>query len=121
MLEAPAQVKDELVTSRLEPARETGLRRRAATLASVLALIALLVGSFFGDRGILHLLSQRERALALERELTALRAENLRLAEDIRSLRSEPAAVERLAREQLGLARPGEIVFLIRDDASEGR
>jgi cell division protein FtsB len=108
------------VNERIEPARESGLRRKAATLASVLLLVALLVGSFFGDRGILHLMSQRERALALERELDALRAENLRLAGEIRALRSDPAAVERLAREQLGLARPGETVFLIRDEAGPG-
>jgi cell division protein FtsB len=103
------------MSERLEASVETGLRRKAATLASVLALLALLVGSFFGDRGILHLMSQRERAAALERELQALRAENLLLAGEIRALRSDPAAVERLAREQLGFAREGETLILIRD------
>ena len=105
-----------------ETLRETqGLRRKAATLASILALIALLVGSLFGDRGILHLMTQRERALALERELQELRAENGRLAVEIHALKTDPQAVERLAREQLGLARPGETVFLIRDEPSGGR
>jgi cell division protein FtsB len=104
------------MNGRVEPARESSLRRKATTLASVLLLIALLVGSFFGDRGILHLMSQRERAQALELELQALRSDNARLAAEIRALRSDPRAVERLGREQLGLARPGETVFLIRDD-----
>jgi cell division protein FtsB len=92
-----------------------GLRRKAAGLASAIALVALLVGSLFGDRGILHLMTQRERAAALARELEGLEAENARLSAEIAALRSDPAAVERIAREELGLARPGETVFLIRD------
>lgn len=92
-----------------------GLRRKAAGLASAIALVALLVGSLFGDRGILHLMTQRERAAALARELEGLEAENALLAAEIAALRSDPAAVERIAREELGLARPGETVFLIRD------
>ena len=34
---------------------------------------------------------------------------------DIAALRTDPAAIERIAREELGLARPGETVFLIRE------
>jgi cell division protein FtsB len=90
-----------------------GLRKKAAGLASAIALIALIVGSLFGDRGILHLMAQRERAFALAREIETLRGENARLAGDIAALRTDPAAIERIAREELGLARPGETVFLI--------
>lgn len=96
---------------------ETSLRRRAAALASLLALIALVVGSLFGDRGVLQLMTQRERAGRLESEIEELRAENGRLAAEIEALRRDPRAIERLAREQLGLARPGETVFLIREEA----
>jgi cell division protein FtsB len=95
---------------------ETSLRRKAATLASLCALIALLVGSFFGDRGILHLMAQRQRAERLQREIAELRADNGRLATEIEALRRDPRAIEKLAREQLGLARPGETVFLIREE-----
>lgn len=95
---------------------ETSLRRRAATLASLLALIALVVGSLFGDRGLLQLMTQRERAERLELEVEELRAENGRLATEIEALRRDPRAIERLAREQLGLARPGETVFVIREE-----
>lgn len=95
---------------------ETSLRRKAATLASLLALIALVVGSLFGDRGVLQLMTQRERAERLEAELDGLRAENARLAGEIDSLKRDPRAIERLAREELGLARPGETVFVIREE-----
>jgi cell division protein FtsB len=105
--------------SRDERRPEAGLRRKAVTLTSVLLLIALVVGSMFGDRGILHLISQRQRADALRQEIEALAAENVRLYSEIRQLRTDPRAVERIAREELGLARPGETVFLLRN-APEG-
>ena len=39
-----------------------------------------------------------------------------RLARDIADLKQSPRAIERLAREELGLARPDETVFLIREE-----
>ena len=100
---------------------DSGLRRKAAGLASVIALIALVVGSLFGDRGMLQLVTQRQKAQALGRQLDDLRAENVALAAEISALKADPRAIERLAREQLGLARPGEVVFVIRDDAASVR
>ena len=94
--------------AREERPGDGGLRRKAATLASVIALVALIVGALFGDRGVLHLIEQRHRAEALARELSDL-------AQQIAALRSDPRAIERLAREELGLVRPGETVFLVRD------
>ena len=44
-----------------------------------------------------------------------LRAENQMILEEIRSLKTSPLAVERLARENLGLVKPGEVVLLIRE------
>ena len=95
---------------------DDGLRRKAATLASVILVAALVVGSLFGDRGFLQLVRQQQRAEELARELEELRVENRRLAVEIRALRADPRAIERLAREELGLTRPGETVFLIRED-----
>lgn len=95
---------------------EAGLRRKAATLTSILVFIALIVGSLFGDRGVLHLMAQREQAANLERSVQALKEENARLEAEIVALRKDPQAVEKLAREELGLAKKGETVFLIGDD-----
>jgi cell division protein FtsL len=92
---------------------------RAWVLGTVIALIALAVGSVFGDRGIINMLSERQKVEALRGELEALRTENARLAGEIADLRSNPRALERLAREQLGLARPDETVFVIRDAPSD--
>ncbi len=100
---------------------EASLHRKAAALFSVILVIALVVGSLFGDRGILYLVQQRQHAQELAREVEEMRGENARLAEEIAALRRDPRAVERIAREELGLVRPGETVFVIRDDAGTQR
>ena len=101
---------------------EVGSRRKAWVLGTVLALIALAVGGVFGDRGVLNLVEKRKQVDALRLEIEALREDNARLAAEIADLRTSPRPVERLAREQLGLARPDETVFLIREeDASAAR
>jgi cell division protein FtsB len=96
---------------------DEGLKRKALILTCVLAMTGLGVGSLFGDRGILQLLRQRQRVEALLQEIEELRAENQRIAAAVAALRTDPRAIERLAREELDLARPGETVFLVRPDA----
>lgn len=102
------------------PKADSGLRRKAFVLGAGIALVALGVGSVFGDRGFLSLIDKRERVESLHLEIEALRSENARLVGEISDLRRSPRAIERLAREQLGLARPDETVFLIRDDRRDG-
>ena len=47
-----------MVTREERRTEQRGLRRKASLLASVIAIIALVVGSLFGDRGILQLMAQ---------------------------------------------------------------
>jgi cell division protein FtsB len=53
----------------------------------------------------------RELAAAISRQ----RAENAALREEIRRLNDDPATIEEIARRELGLIRPGEKVFIVRD------
>jgi cell division protein FtsB len=78
-------------------------------VAGVLAL--LLVAAVFGDSGILHLWRLRGEMEALHRDVQSLEAENERLSRAITELRHDPSAIERIAREELGLVRPGERVL----------
>jgi cell division protein FtsB len=105
------------LSQRSEPTRsDPGLRRKACVLGTVIALIALAVGSVFGDRGLLSLIDKRGQVESLRGEIEALRVENARLVGEIADLKQSPRAIERLAREELGLARPDETVFLIREE-----
>jgi cell division protein FtsB len=96
------------------------LRKKAWTIFCVIVVLALALGSLFGDRGILYLLAERDRATLLARQIEQLRSENGRLAAEIAALGSDPQAIERLAREELLLARAGETVFLVREEGGSG-
>ncbi len=61
--------------------------------------------------GLPRLLSLRDRAEVLRGDLGALRADRIDLLRAVESLRSDPFAVERLARERLGLVRPDDLVI----------
>jgi len=103
------------------PRNESRTRLKTWVLGTAIAVIALTVGSVFGDRGILNLVGKRRQVEVLRAELEELRAENARLSSEIAALRTSPRAIERLAREQLGLARPDETVFLIREEDAPAR
>lgn len=78
----------------------------------VAGVLALLLGAaLFGDNGVLHLWQLRGEVESLHRDVQALEAENERLSRAITELRNDPSALERIAREELGLVRPGERVL----------
>ena len=115
-LGANVKAKDQVLPTREDmPRNDSRARRKAWVLGTVIALLALGVGSVFGDRGILNLVEKRRQVSELRLELDSLRAENAQLAAEVGELRKSPRAIERIAREQLGLARPDETVFLIRE------
>jgi cell division protein FtsB len=55
----------------------------------------------------------------VESRIRALEKENERLRTQVTGLRSDPYQVEKLAREDLGLVRPDEIIFEIIDGGPE--
>jgi len=75
----------------------------------------LIVDALVGDRGFLAMLKARQQYRTLETSLAQSRAENARLREQARQLREDPEAVEEIARRELGLLRPGEKLFIIKD------
>jgi len=85
---------------------------RSRPVWAVLTLLGLLlVAALLGDNGALRLWRLRGEVQALHRDVQALEAENERLTRAIADLRDDPAVLERLAREELGLVRPGERVL----------
>ncbi len=78
-------------------------------VAGVLTLLLVVAG--LGDRGVLQLWRLRGEIETLHREVQTLEAENERLARAIADLHDNPEVIERIAREELGLVRPGERVL----------
>jgi len=83
----------------------------------VLLFIAsvIVADGLVGDRGLLAMLRARQEYEALAATITQLRSDNARLRDQARRLREDPAAIEEVARRELGLIRPGETVFIIKD------
>lgn len=75
----------------------------------------LLVNGLFGERGLLETMRARRAYAAAVDDLARLRRENQMLRDRARRLRSDPDAIEAVARGELGLVRPGEILVTVRD------
>lgn len=87
--------------------------RRGALLALVLMVVVLIVHEIFGEHGYLALRRQRREYEALQLEIQKLQEENARLEKEIKGLKSDPDAIEKLAREKMRLARPGEHIYVL--------
>lgn len=78
-----------------------------------LGLLALVVHTIFGEHGYLALRHHQQRLEQLQQEIERLEQENRQLAHEIEALKSDPEAIERVAREQLQMARPGEKIITL--------
>jgi cell division protein FtsB len=74
-------------------------------------LLVLAVMAIFGDNGVLALRRLRGEVDLLVREVRTLEVQNERLSRAISELQDDPGVIERIAREELGLVRPGERVL----------
>jgi cell division protein FtsB len=72
----------------------------------------LLFNLVLGDMGVVAGWRQRHTTSVTRREVAEFEAENAALLADIKALKTDPFRIESIAREQLNLARPGEIIFL---------
>jgi cell division protein FtsB len=81
----------------------------------ILFAAAVIVDACFGDQGLLAMLRARRQYDELAASVQRQRAENDRLREEIRRLNEDPRTIEELARRELGLIRPGERLFIVKD------
>jgi cell division protein FtsB len=95
-----------------------GIQNRIALVVfSVLAVGTLLLG-IFNDKGLLQVGVQSQKLGDLQAEIQKIEQDNKALAEEIQSLRTDPTMIEKLAREELKLVKPGEVVLLAPNDNS---
>jgi cell division protein FtsB len=65
----------------------------------------------FGVSGFMRMSRLKQEVQTIERELATLRAHSDALARTIECLRTDPLCIEKSAREDLGMARDGEIIL----------
>jgi cell division protein FtsB len=86
---------------------------RNGILALLLVAVFLVVHNIFSQNGILALRKEQKEAQTIQRQIQDLKQENERLGKENQALKSDPAAIERVAREQMHLAKPGEKIYTL--------
>ncbi|MEP7116708.1 MAG: septum formation initiator family protein [Acidobacteriota bacterium] len=100
----------------------TARGRRLVSYALLVLAAVVVIDSIAGENGLLALARARHELRTLESTVQAARIENQRMLELARRYREDPATIEELARKDLGLIKPGEKLFIIRDlPAKPGR
>ena len=99
------------------PAAPQSRSRRMVQYALIAVGCIFFLDALVGDKGLIELVKTRHDFRALETALLRIRAENARLREEARLLREDADTIERVARERLGLIKPGEKLFILKDIA----
>ncbi len=86
--------------------------RRLGTAATILLTVGVLLHAMFGANGMVVYRQKRSEMQSLQSEVERLQKANEEYAERIKLLKSDPAAIEKEAREQLHYTRKGEVIFV---------
>src|SRR5437899_1895867 len=89
------------------------LRHYGPALLGLLMLV-LVVHDIFGTHGFLAMRRTQQEIKKVNADLDQLNKENLQLEQEVRELKTDPHKIEKIARDELGLARPGEVIIKIR-------
>jgi cell division protein FtsB len=92
-------------------------RRRGRMVQYLIVLVGcvLFVDALVGDKGVLQMLKKRQEARLLDQSVVAAKNRNARLWAEVRRLKTDLSAIEELARRNLGMMKPGEKVFILKD------
>jgi cell division protein FtsB len=88
------------------------LRQYGRALLGLLVLV-LVVHDIFGTHGYLAMRRTQREIQKVNANLGQLNEENLRLEQEVKELKTDPHKIEKIARDELGLARPGEVIIKI--------
>jgi cell division protein FtsB len=110
------RTQKESVRRRREPAPEgSQTRRKTVQILLLFITLVLAIDGLVGDKGLLESIRARRSHRELSVSIDRLRGENAQLREEVRRLLEDPSTIESLAREELGLIRPGELLFIVKD------
>ena len=94
--------------------------RQKIILAGVaIAMFYLLLVVMFGDNGLIELNRKQDTHQRLLVENERLTQENLKMYRTIDRLANDPAFVESVARRELGMVRPDELIFKFAPSAND--
>ena len=77
----------------------------------IVGFALLLLQDTFGTHGVLAMRRSKRETQEIRKDILRLDEDNQKLQERVKSLKTDPAAIEKIMREQMKLKRPGEIIF----------
>lgn len=81
--------------------------------------VLVLLTAVFGEQGMLRVRQLNQERSELEERIALLDAETAELRGKVHMMKTDPFPYEKAARERLGYARPGEVVYDFRSDPLE--
>ena len=85
--------------------------RRNMYLFLIVGFALLLLQDVFGTHGVLAMRQSQKEAQGIRKDISRLDEENQRLQNRVKALKTDPSAIERIAREEMKLSRQGEVIF----------
>jgi cell division protein FtsB/cell division protein DivIC len=67
--------------------------------------------TFFGDKGIMHLLRLQKEWGRIKEANVKIEEENRKLREEVKRLQHEKRYIEEIARKELGMVKEGEVIY----------
>lgn len=87
------------------------LIRRYGRQVLVIFVVVLLIHDIFGPHGFLVMRRKQQEIQKVNAQLERLNKENAALEQNVKDLKTDPQTIRKIAREELGLAKPGEIII----------
>jgi cell division protein FtsB len=78
-----------------------------------LFVLALVVHDVFGAHGFIAMRRTQNEIQRVKADIGRLNSENVQLSEQVKALKSDPRLIEKIAREELQRAKPGEVIIRI--------
>ncbi len=89
------------------------LRRKIIVAGAVIALFNLMLLIVFGDNGLVEMHRLREKEQTMVQQNETLASENVSLYRAIGRLKNDPAFIESVARNELGMIGKDDVIVIL--------
>ena len=87
------------------------MKRFVINTVFVLSLVLIIGLTILGERGFIHIMRLQEELFEIENNNSKLKIENEKLKIEVINLKNNLRYLEELSRNELGLAREGELIY----------
>jgi cell division protein FtsL len=87
------------------------MKKKHILLLILIVLLILGIFTFFGEKGIFHLIGLQKELSRIKGINLKLDEENQNLREEINRLKNDKRYIEEIARKELGMVKENEIIY----------